>query len=98
MSSAVIERESRKLRPSHFDAIAAQVLKRYGTPADHQATNVKELWSDGTGDHQVHYYRVNIYVLHGEQGMVPRMRMSDSLFIKCDKSDKLLTEVERKYA
>ena len=98
MSVGAIEQQPRKLRPSHCDAIAAQVMKLYGTPESHQATNVKELWNEGAGDNQVHFYRVNIYVLSGEQGMVPRMTMSDSLFVKCDKSNKLVTEVERKYA
>lgn len=93
---AVVE-QPRKRQPSHLDSIAAQVLKSYGTPDSHEATSVKELWNEGGAD-QVHYYRVNIYVKDGEQGMIPRLKMSDSLFIKCDKSGRLITEVERKYA
>lgn len=95
---AVVE-QPRKRQPSHLDSIAAQVLKLYGTPDSHEATSVKELWNEGgAGGNQVHYYRVNIYVKDGEQGMIPRVRMSDSLFIKCDKSGGLITEVELKYA
>lgn len=95
MSATTIEKP-KKRATNHLTSIGRQVLDQVGTPPGYQSIAVKHLWTDGTGDTQCNYYRVNIYVLHGDQGVVPRMRMSDSYFIKCG-SDDAVDGLEKKY-
>jgi len=87
----------KKARRSHLDNVGLAVLKETGTPPLFSSVAVKPLWLDGAGESMVSYYRVNVYCFTGEPGMVPRIKMNDSYFIKCDKSDNLLTKLEKKY-
>ena len=48
------------------------------------------------GGKEVAFYRVNVYVNLPSDGMIQRVKISDSLFVKCN-DDKVVTEIGKKY-
>lgn len=94
--TATIEKPRRKV---NVDSIGQEVLKRLGYPPSFNAVVVCPLWSDKTSEFSkdaASFYRVNIYVNVESTGMVQRVVMSDSFFVKCVNDD-LVTEISRKY-
>ena len=94
MSTATLEKPI--LRDPKHSLIGQQILRQLGTPPLYSHVAVKELWREGTGDDSRSFYRVNIYVFTGEPGMVPRLKMSDSLFVRCT-GDNRVNGIEKKY-
>lgn len=94
MSTATLDKPV--LRDPNHSYVGQQVLRQLGTPPLYSHTVVKELWRDGSSDDVRIFYRVNIYAFTGEPGMVPRMKMSDSLFVRCG-GDNRVAGVEKKY-
>jgi hypothetical protein len=95
MSTAIIEQPT--LRDPSHSYISQQVLRQLGTPPLYSHVIVRELWRDGAKDDMRVFYRVNIYAFTGESGVVPRMKMSDSLFVRCA-GDNRVTGIEKKYS
>lgn len=92
MSISVAERPAKSQR-GHLKEIGLDVLAKLGRPPEFQAIIVRPLWEDGK---EVAFYRVNVYVNLPSDGMIQRVKISDSLFVKCN-NDKVLTEIGKKY-
>jgi hypothetical protein len=94
MTAATSERPA---KPKGSNKLLGQeFLSKLGNPPLFYAIHVKPLWSEKSGENQIGYFRINVYARTGEPGVIARLTMCDSAFVKCV-DGVMVTEIAKKY-